>query len=144
MRIEPTPDQTLGSLLRGELAAVESYGEAIRYYPELAAHPLLEGVRADHGRAVEALKDLIIAGGGHPPMKGELWDLHVTGEKSTHLLPSQAPALSAFKHGEKATVAQYQCALEGAGLPISAQAVIRDVLLPLAWKNWFCIETMVT
>lgn len=144
MKLNPPEDETLSSLLRSELAAVESYHLAIRCFPELVAHPLLEGIRADHSRAVELLKNMVVAHGGNPPAAGEPWDCLAAVPAKAQIFSPLIPTLAAFVEGEKHTVSRYKMALEDDGLPCPAKAVIRDELLPLAWKNWMYVQTMIT
>ena len=142
MNAKSTDEKILGALLRSELNALESYREAIRRFPELAAHPLIEGIRSDHSRAAETLRALINAQGGDPPREAQPWNL-LNLEKTARVLDPPAQALAVFKIGEKETVSLYQSALKDSDLPLPAQAVIRDELLPLAWKNWLYVETLV-
>ncbi len=144
MTLKSLDNKILPALLRGELAAVESYRQAIRCFPELAAHPLIEGVRADHSRAVTTLTKLMVSHGGDPPPESEPWNFLFEADDPKRIFTPPCSALAAFKQGEKHTVSQYKLALEEDDLPSPAKAVIRDELLPLAWKNWLHMATLVT
>jgi len=144
MTLKSPENKILPALLRGELAAVESYRQVIRCFPELAAHPLLEGVRADHTRAVHTLRSLIVSHGDDLPPEGEPWNFLFGADDPKRIFTPQCSALAAFKQGEKHTVSQYILALEDDALAAPAKVVIRDELLPLAWKNWLHMATLMT
>lgn len=111
-------------LLRGELAAVESYGQAIE---ELAGSPVTEElrrIRADHSRSANWLTASVREMGGEPengagargPFAAKL-----TGGSST---------LEALREGEVVERNAYQEALLNDDLLTDCKRLIREDLLP--------------
>lgn len=135
--------KTLDTLLRGELSAVETYATAVRCFPELGAHPLLEGIRAAHSRSAGVLRSLIEGGGRTPSRNAVPWSGLVELQENPPKAPLvKSPVIAVFKEGEKRGVRHYEEALDSGNLSESLKAVIRDDLLPRAWQHWLNMESL--
>ena len=126
-------DQTIDTcseLLRGELAAVETYTQAIEKFGTTAPDDLLQRIRSDHEESVAQLRRLVAEGGVEPPRGSGLWGGFAKAVEATAKLIGKSPALKVLQEGEEYGIAEYRNALEDRGISEDAKEVIRHDLLP--------------
>lgn len=97
----------LNSFLRGELAAVETYRQAIA---TTAAHPLpeLDQNKECHEHRVDALQREISSLGGKPDETSGAWGAFTELVEGGAALLGRGPALAALEKGEDHGLAQYR------------------------------------
>src|SRR5947208_11833328 len=90
---------TLNSLLRGELAATETYQQALAKVGDEAGATELRRIHADHRSAANTLRQHVHKMGGKPDQKSGAWGaLAKTAEGAGKLL-GQAAAIKVLKEG---------------------------------------------
>lgn len=119
-------------LLRGELAAVESYERAIGDL-DRAPGPVADQLKAmlkDHRDAVETLERHAERTEADPDQDAGAWGAFAkVVEKAGAALGDRA-LLEAMKQGEVHGVSEYRTALDSDGLPPDLEREIRERLLP--------------
>src|SRR3954468_20669458 len=120
----------LGSLLRGEVAAIETYQLALE---KLGGGPGTAEVRrilSDHREAAENLRqELRLAGGGTEVSSGA-WGAFAKAVEGVAALLGNAAALEALKQGEQLGIRSYERALAEDGLSSHCRQLIHTKLLP--------------
>ncbi|MES2466445.1 MAG: DUF2383 domain-containing protein [Verrucomicrobiota bacterium] len=122
--------EVLGSLLRGELSAVETYSQAIHKFPGSSARSQLEEMRTEHLDSVEILRELISELGGDPPTDSGAWGTVAKTVEGVATVIGDSMAISALQQGEEHGIGEYEDALADNGLNSEVKEVIRDQLLP--------------
>lgn len=119
----------LNELLRGEMAAIETYRQALE---KVGDEPLAEDLRAlrrDHRDAADVLWHHVEAHGGQPSHDAGPWGTFSQALEGVAKLFGSKAAIKALKEGEEHGLKQYERALE-AGLPADCEQLVRDRLLP--------------
>jgi uncharacterized protein (TIGR02284 family) len=120
----------LNGLLRGEMAAVETYEQAL---PKIHGEPLASEarrIREEHRDAVAALQDEVRREGGWPDGTSGLWGAFAQVFEGTAKLFGGNAALRGLLQGEEHGVVRYNRALQDPRLPEPVKALIHDTLLP--------------
>lgn len=102
--------ETLKGLLKGEIAATETYTQAISRIEERQQVPLHES-RDSHARRVAALRERIIALGGIPVEGSGAWGAFAKLIESSATLFGRDAALAALEEGEDQGLRDYRTAL---------------------------------
>jgi len=121
----------LHRLLRGELAAVESYEHALRDVQEDPARDLLVSFLEDHRRAVSALSRHSAEAGDDPATTAGVWGAFVRAVEKAASWVNDPTTLKALKEGEVHGVDEYRNALSENHLDATLRKVIAEELLPL-------------
>lgn len=123
-------NETLNSLLRGELAAIDCYRQASdNYGPEPRVADLTRILR-EHEQAAASLRRHIQHFGGQPDDDAGVWGAFAAAiEGTAHLFGNRAAA-KALKEGEEHGVRCYEKALSVRGLPGECMLLISGTLLP--------------
>lgn len=90
----------LNSFLRGELAAVETYDQAIDKIDDFEIQASLRAVRASHDRRAELLQQRVVAMGGEPATSSGLWGSFAKLVEGSAALFGVSPAIAALEEGE--------------------------------------------
>jgi uncharacterized protein (TIGR02284 family) len=121
---------TLNSLLRGELAATETYQQAMAKVGNEAGASDLRHLRDEHRDAANTLRQHIHGYGGKPDQDSGSWGAFAKAVEGTAKVFGNAAALKALKEGEEHGLKFYQDALQDANLPEDCKSLIRYRLLP--------------
>jgi demethoxyubiquinone hydroxylase (CLK1/Coq7/Cat5 family) len=122
--------EPLNSLLRGELAAVETYQQALtRVSTEPGAFELRH-LETEHREAADLLRQHIVQRGGKPAEDSGVWGAWARAVEGTAKLFGNAAALRALKEGEEHGVSTYESALQNQNLDADSKELIRATLLP--------------
>jgi hypothetical protein len=121
---------TLNSLLRGELAATETYQQALAKVGEGAGAGELGQIHIDHREAANTLREHVRQHGGTPDHGSGAWGVFAKAVEGTAKLFGNTAALKALKEGEESGVTAYEEALQEDTLPTECQTLIRSKLLP--------------
>jgi len=122
--------KTLNSLLRGEIAATETYQQA---FAKLGDDPMtmnLRQIHVDHREAANELRQHVHSHGGKPDQGSGVWGAFAKVFEGTAKTFGAATAIKALKEGEEHGKADYQEALKDAGLPEDCKTLIASKLLP--------------
>lgn len=118
------------SLLRGELAAVETYGQAIGKHSGARVTEELRRIRADHSRSANMLSANVREMGGEPDKDSGAWGLFATAVQAAANLFGADSAIDALRKGEVACRSDYQEALLDDDVMADCKLMIREELLP--------------
>jgi uncharacterized protein (TIGR02284 family) len=121
---------TLNSLLRGELAATETYQQAMEKAGNEGWAEELRRIRDDHRTAANTLRQHVHGHGGKPDQGSGAWGAWAKAVEGTAKVFGNAAALKALKEGEEHGVKSYEDALNNPDLPADCKTLIRSTLLP--------------
>ena len=134
----------LNSLLRGEIAATETYQQAIANLDATALAGGLRRMHAEHRESANLLRLLVRQCGGTPDHSSGTWGLWAKFVEGAAGLFGADAALEALEEGEERGVADYEAALQDDELPAPAKALIRDRLLPQTRAHIEALERMMS
>jgi hypothetical protein len=118
---------TLNSLLRGEIAATETYQQAMA---GASSEAELQRIHEDHRDAANELRKHVHHHGGKPDQGSGPWGVFAkTVEGAANALGHTA-ALKALKEGEEQGISDYESALNDPDLAEEERTFIRNTLLP--------------
>ena len=120
---------TLNSLLRGELAATETYQQAIAKYGSDKGIEDLRRIHVEHREAANTLRQHVHKMGGKPDQGSGAWGAFAKAIEGTAALIGNAAALKALKEGEESGISSYESALKKT-LPEECSTLIGGSLLP--------------
>ena len=120
----------LNALLRGELSAVETYGQAMTKFEDQTVLADLEKAREDHAHAARVLREKVVRFGGQPADSGGPWAAFASAVTGGAKAVGPATALSALRSGEEQEVNEYEGALDNDRVHPDCKEVIRTDLLP--------------
>jgi len=123
---------TLNSLLRGELAAVQTYDQALAKFGDAIGAPQLRHIQGEHRDAAEALRRHIHEHGGNPDKTLGLWGAFARMVEGAATILGAGATLKALKEGEEHGIKQYEAAMEEKDCPHDCKALISAQLLPQA------------
>jgi uncharacterized protein (TIGR02284 family) len=121
---------TLNRLLRGEIAACETYQQAMEKAGKEAGVGELRHLHDDHREAANTLRQHIHEHGGKPDQKSGAWGAFAKAVEGTAKVFGNAAAFKALKEGEERGVKDYESALQEKDLPDECKDLIRNRLLP--------------
>lgn len=125
-----TTTDTLNSLLRGEISAVETYRQAEGKFEGESELTSLRQLRQEHEEAVSQLRRHIHQKGADASESSGAWGTFAQLVEGGAKLFGKSAALKALKEGEEHGINSYESALDDRDLPIDCQTLIRDTLLP--------------
>ena len=121
---------TLNSLLRGELAATETYQQAMEKAGNENWADELRCIRDDHRTAANTLRQHVHGHGGKPDQGSGSWGAWAKTVEGAAKVFGNAAALKALKEGEEHGIHSYEAALNNPDLPADCKALISSTLLP--------------
>ena len=121
---------TLNSLLRGEISAIETYDKALAKLGENGRMADIRRLHDDHIDAADALRQHIHKHGGEPAKSSGVWGAFAKAVAGTAKLFGSAVALRALKEGEEQGIFEYENALKDYDLPVDCKNLIETKLLP--------------
>lgn len=126
---------TLNSCLRGELAAIDTYRQALEQGRSNCANDpkfqQLEKVMRDHEQAATLLQSLIRQKGGTPDTDSSAWGTLATQVTAVPKLLGDRTALKALKAGEESGINSYRSLIDGIDTPPD----VRDAAMKLMRKD---------
>ena len=120
----------LNGLLRGELAAIETYQQALQQVDQGHGATQLALIRDDHSDAASILRKQIREFGGDPETSSGVWGTLAQAVEGAASLFGNAAALAALRQGEETGLANYERAAVDERLPLACKTLIHSVLLP--------------
>ncbi|MES2922913.1 MAG: DUF2383 domain-containing protein [Verrucomicrobiota bacterium] len=117
-------------LLRGELSAVETYGQAIEKYAGSPVTSELRRIRSEHARSASRLSANVREMGGEPEKDSGAWGLFATAVQGAANLFGRDSAIESLQRGEEAGRKDYQEALLDDDVMPDCKRMIREDLLP--------------
>lgn len=133
----------LNHLLRGELAAVQTYERALQNVEGAALRQPLRRMLVDHQQNVILLQKEIRLMGGTPAEHPGAWGFVASGVENLAASAGDKPALMALKAGEQHGIRDYQNMIERADMLNSSEVLVNKKLLPDCMRHAAELERMI-
>ncbi len=130
--------------LRGELAAIETYNQAIAKVNNGAEELRLDQIHDDHVAAKSAIMNHIYHLGGKPAITSGAWGAFAAAIEGTAKLFGNTAAINILKQGEELGVDEYEGALRDENLGPACRKLINSVLLPPTRKHVAMLDQLLT
>src|ERR1051325_1781502 len=118
----------LNSLLRGELAATETYQQAMDKVGNEPGAQDLRSIHDEHRETANELRQHVHKFGGQPVQGSGGWGAFAKAVTGTAKIFGQTAALKALKEGEEQGISSYEGALKDGDMPTECQTLIRNSL----------------
>jgi uncharacterized protein (TIGR02284 family) len=125
-----TAVDTLNTLLRGEIAATETYQQALAKVGDDPNAVDLTRTHHEHREAANLLRQYVHHFGGRPDQGSGAWGAFAKAVEGVAKIFGNKAALKALKEGEESGVHSYEAALEDEHLPAEVKTQISGALLP--------------
>ncbi len=119
---------TLNELLRGELAATETYQQAIDKFEAEPQAVMLRRVHVEHRDTANMLRQHIHEHGGKPEQSSGAWGMFAKATEGTAKMFGETAALKALKEGEEHGLNSYESALRDENLPPDCKDLIAQLI----------------
>ena len=131
--------EAVNALIKDELAAVESYRQAVGrlHGPAISELRRLEN---EHERAAVLLQQAVAERGIEPALSAGAWGVWSRLVESAAAMMGETAAIKALKEGEEHGVRDYERALKDAALPSDVRALIQTELLPATREHIPALE----
>ncbi len=126
---------TLNSLLRGELAAIESYENALFRFEGQMEEATLSIFCNEHREAAILLRERVIDFGGEPFAGPGPWGVLAAAVTGAANVMGGSAALSALRRGEEHAARMFDEAVFGEAVSDECHALISSYLLPHARRR---------
>ena len=130
MILSTSATHIINDMLQGELAATETYQQALAQVGNEPGADDLRRVHAEHREAANRLRQFIHDLDGEPSQSSQTWGVFAKAVEGTAKLLGNTAALKALKAGEERGAANYQEALTNEHLPAEVIEYLRSSLLP--------------
>jgi uncharacterized protein (TIGR02284 family) len=124
-----TSTDTLNSLLRGELAATETYQQALAKIDDEPGAADLRRIHLDHREAANTLRQHVRSHGGEPEHGSGSWGAFAKAVEGAAKLFGNTTALRALRQGEQSGLSSYEDALKDESLAPDCKNLIRNTLI---------------
>lgn len=139
------PVAQLNSLLRGEIAAAETYRMAIDKVAGSETGStevgLLREIQDEHGRAAQSVRDRIRELGGEAADSSGAWGVWAKTVQGTMNLFGDASSLKALKEGEEHGLKDYHDAT--ASLDVTSLQLVQNQLIPQQQRHIDLLDQMI-
>jgi hypothetical protein len=132
----------LADLLRGELAAVETYEQALEKIDGFPDGTRLREIHAEHVYAVNALRSRLAQHTTDIPVSSGAWGTFAKAVEGVAKLFGNAAALEALHQGEHHGIKEYERAMEKDWLDADVRSLIVSELLPKCRSHVFTLERL--
>lgn len=133
----------LNALLRGEVAAVETYDQVIAKFAGQSQAVELQRLRNEHTESAAVLRERVRHFGGDPAEGSGLWGKLTAAITGTAKVFGPAAALGVLKQGEEYGIGQYENALTDPEIDADDKDLIRSRLLPRANSHVAELDRMI-
>ncbi len=138
--INRTDVDQLNSFLRGELAAVETYDQALSKLEDARVKEPLREVRASHGHRADLLRRRILVLGGEPASSSGVWGGFAKLVEGSAAILGVSPAIAALEEGEDRGRANYRDDLYD--LSPETQSFVSHTVLPEQLRTHDVVSTL--
>ena len=121
---------TLQSLVRGEISAIETYRQACDKATDTPFGADLRRIMQEHEASAETLRTSVRRFGATPDTSSGVWGAFARSVEGVAKVFGTNAALKALKEGEEHGLKEYEEALDDDALDPVLEATIRDTLLP--------------
>ena len=119
----------LQSMLRGEIAAAETYSQAIERC-EGTHESLLREIAAEHGRAIQFFRNQLKQRGADVDTSSGSWGVFAKTVEKSALMVSPILGLRALRQGEEHGLRLYEDAVDDPELPAATRRYLTETLIP--------------
>jgi len=133
----------LNALLRGEVAAVETYDQVIAKFAGQPQAVELQRLRDEHTESAAVLRERVRHFGGDPAEGSGIWGKVTAAITGTAKILGPAMALATLKQGEEYGIGQYENALCDPEIDSDDKDLIRHRLLPRANAHVADLDRMI-
>jgi len=119
---------TLNSLLRGEMSAVETYQQGIAKFEDAEIKQTLGRIRDEHSQIVSQLRARVIASGGTPSNSSGPWGTFATTVTGTAKLIGPQTVLVALREGEEHGYNDYEKSVENKDLSMQTRDTFAEYM----------------
>ena len=134
----------LNGLLRGEIAATETYQQAIAKLSTAVEVAELRNMHAEHRAAANTLREHVRDLGGKPDQESGSWGAWAKLVEGTAAMFGESNALRALKEGEEHGINDYEAALKDKQMAAECVALIRTELLPQTRRHVAALDRMLS
>jgi hypothetical protein len=127
--------ETLNALLRGKLAAVETYDQAMDQFGDSPVRNDLETILQEHADAEILLREKILHLGGEPIETAGLWTACVAAFRGEPHPIGPATILATLRQGEEQAINELEDLLKHDNVNLDCKNLIRTTLLPDSRKH---------
>jgi len=120
----------LNSLLRGEIAATETYNQALEKFAGKSHEAALRRIRDEHRTTANLLRQHVRGHDGEPDTGSGWWGGWAKFVEGAAKVFGETAALKALKEGEEHGINQYRDALDDRDLTPDCKSLISSQLLP--------------
>lgn len=133
----------VNSIIRGELAAIDTYDQVIEKFAGQLQSSDLITIRDHHKAHVSSLEEHVRKGGVEPSKSSGPWGTFTTTLTGVAKLVGPETALGVLKTGEVHGITQYEKAVESKDLLEETQTLIRTKLLPEARQHVASLDKLI-
>ncbi len=130
------------NLLRGEVSAGQTYGQAILKHEAGAVEAELDRIRKEHAEAAILLGELIRGLGGVPDDHSGTWGVFAMAIQATANLFGKESALEALQRGEAKGLKDYEDALDDEEVSTAVKEAVRRDLAPRIVRHIQALERL--
>ncbi len=130
MILSTSASHIVNDMLQGELAATETYQQALVQVGNAPGADTLRRLHGEHREAANRLRQYVHDLGGEPSQSSQTWGAFAAAVEGTAKLFGNRTALQALKAGEERGAATYEEALTNEHLPRDVIEFVRTTLLP--------------
>jgi len=134
--------EVCNSLLRGELSAIETYGQAIHKFTDTRALDELRRIRTEHIESAHRLSTSVREMGGTPETSSGAWGTLATTVQGAANLFGTGSAMESLQRGEEMGRNGYEEAMRDDGVMPEMKVMIRDELLPSTGRHIAALERL--
>jgi len=138
-----TSTDTLNSLLRGELAATETYQQAMAKVDDEPGAADLRRIHLHHREAANTLRQHVRSQGGEPDHGSGAWGVFAKAIEGTAKVFGNTAALRALRQGEQSGLNSYEKALDDESLPPECTNLIRSTLIPQTREHIAILDRLI-
>jgi demethoxyubiquinone hydroxylase (CLK1/Coq7/Cat5 family) len=133
----------LNALLRGEVAAVETYDQVIAKFDGQPQAVELQHIRDEHTETAAVLRERVRHFGGDPSEGSGIWGKLTAAITGTAKIFGPTAALGTLKQGEEYGIGQYENALTDPDIDTDDKDLIRYRLLPRCHNHVSNLDRMI-
>src|SRR4051794_27644277 len=134
---------TLNSLLRGEIAATETYQQALEKVGDEPEAAELRRIHKEHREAANELRQHVRGHGEVPDHGSGAWGAFAKAVEGTAKLFGNANAVRALKQGEESGLSSYNKALDDKDLAPECKSLIRSKLVPQTQEHISTLDRLI-
>lgn len=134
---------TLNALLRGEVAATDTYDMVLIKFENRVEAIELQRIRDEHTAAAAVLRERVRHFGGDPTEGSGIWGKLTAAVTGTAKLIGPATALAALKQGEEFGIGRYESVLTDPVVDGDDKELIRYRLLPRCRQHAMDLSRMI-